>query len=73
MDNQQNQNTNQPNNVPNDVTYIQNMGDGYYIISHNKPYKRKGWKIAIEVFFRALLILLPFLFVLLTVTGAIDW
>ena len=71
MDNQntQQQQTNQPENV----TFIQNMGDGYYIISQGKPYKRKGWKIAIEVFFKALIVLLPILFIIGMVTGIINW
>ena len=61
------------NNAQDDVTYVQNLGDGYFIISHNKPYKRKGWKVLIEVIFRAGVIALPFIFLVLFLTGIITF
>ena len=39
--------------------YVQNMGEGNFIISTNKPYKRKWYKVTLEVVLKVLLITAP--------------
>jgi hypothetical protein len=59
-------------NADNGVTYVQNFGDGFYVISRGKPYKRKWYKVLIEVIFKLIGIIAPIALIIYGVSSAIK-